>query len=281
MSERRAPLVAGLIGWPVAQSKSPLIHNFWLQKCGIDGQYVRFPVRPGDAASALKAMVPLGLTGLQATMPHKRACFDAVDVLTPQAKALGAVNTVSVRDDGRLEGHNTDFGGFLEPLAEIDLQGKIVTVLGAGGAAAAIVAGLASKRPARIHLINRSRQGIETLLADLGDALAGVEVVPGDWSALDSRLGESSLVANATLLGMSGQPPLPLDVAKLPADAIVYDIVTHPRETEMLKAARARGLRTFDGMHMLVGQAREAFELLFGAVAPAKHDDELRELLTR
>jgi shikimate dehydrogenase len=280
MREKRAPLVAGLMGWPVAQSKSPLIHNFWLNKCGLDGHYVRFPVRPGDAAAALQAMVPLGLTGLQATMPHKRACYDAVDVLTPQAKALGAVNTVSVRHDGQLEGHNTDFGGFLEPLAEIDLSGQVVTVLGAGGAAAAIVAGLASKRPARIHLINRSQGGIDTLLSDLAESLGGIEVVAGDWKALNSCLGETSLVANATLLGMGGQPPLPLDVAKLPEHAIVYDIITHPHDTEALKAARARGLRTFDGMHMLVGQAREAFELFFGAVAPAEYDDELRALLT-
>ena len=179
MIEPRLPLVAGLIGWPVAQSKSPLIHNFWLQKCGIDGHYSRFPVRPGDAAAALRAMVPLGLVGLQATMPHKRDCFDAVDILTPQAQALGAVNTVTVSDDGILTGHNTDFAGFLEPLQAIDLEGAVLTVLGAGGAAAAIIAGLASKKPARINIINRSAEGLDHLLASLKGALRTVNIQRG------------------------------------------------------------------------------------------------------
>ncbi len=279
MMDRPLPLLAGLIGWPVQHSKSPLIHGFWLEKTGIDGHYVRLPVRPGAVEAAFRGMVDLGFAGVQATMPHKRDCFRAVDRLTPTAQALGAVNTVIVEDDGALLGHNTDLGGFLEPLAGVDLSGKAVTILGAGGAAAAIIVGLASKRPARINLVNRSAVGMDSLLKDVGPSLAGIELITGDWSKANDFAGESALVTNATLLGMAGQPELPLQVAALSEDAIVYDIVTHPHETALLKAAKARGLTCYDGLHMLVGQAREAFQMFFGAEAPASHDAELRQLL--
>ncbi len=280
MMDRPLPYLAGLIGWPVQQSKSPLIHGFWLGKTGIDGHYVRLPVRPGAVEAAFRGMVDLGFAGVQATMPHKRDCFRAVDSLTPTAQALGAVNTVVVQPDGSLLGHNTDMGGFLEPLADADLAGKVVTVLGAGGAAAAILVGLAHKRPARVNLVNRSAVGIDSLLKDVGSSLDGIELVTGDWSKADQFAAESSLVANATSLGMAGQPDLPMQVATLPDDAIIYDIITHPHETALLRAAKARGLTCYDGMHMLVGQAREAFHLFYGGEAPAAFDAELRELLT-
>jgi shikimate dehydrogenase len=277
----REPRIAGLIGWPVAQSKSPIIHRFWLDRLGIDGEYARYPVRPGEAGAALKAMVPLGLAGLQATMPHKRDCFAAVDILTDAAHMLGAVNTVTVMEDGKLRGHNTDMAGFLEPLQNIDLAGSSVTILGAGGAAAAIAVGLASKAPARINLVNRSADGLDRLLADIGPALEGIEIVCGTWADAAKFLAESRLVTNATLLGMAGQPDCPVDVADMADGATVYDIITHPRETKLLKAAAARGLTVFDGMHMLLGQAREAFELFYGACPPQDADAELRALLVR
>lgn len=280
MNDRPLPYLAGLIGWPVQQSKSPLIHSFWLDKVGVDGHYVRLPVRPGAVEAAFRGMVDLGFVGVQATMPHKRDCFRLVDRLTPTAKALGAVNTVTVQDDGSLLGHNTDLGGFMEPLADVDLSGKAVTVLGAGGAAAAILVGLAAKRPAQINLVNRSSVGIDTLLNDIGPALAGVQICPGGWDEANRFAADSVLVANATSLGMAGQPELPLQIAGLADDAIVYDIITHPHETALLLAAKARGLRCFDGMHMLLGQAREAFSLFFGTEPPADHDVELRALLT-
>ncbi len=277
----RAPKVAGLIGWPVAQSKSPLIHRFWLERLGIDGHYGLYPVMPGDAGAALRAMVPLGFTGLQATMPHKRDCFAAVDELTDAARALGAVNTVSVTEGGRLCGHNTDLAGFLEPLVGIDLAGTNVTVLGAGGAAAAVTVGLASKRPARIRLVNRSREALDRLLADIAESLSGITVSCHGFDDFPVLLGDTALLANATSMGMAGYPPCPADPAQLPRDAIVYDIVTHPRETPLLVAAMASGLRTFDGMHMLVGQAREAFSLFFGAVPDPGDDATLRRMLTQ
>ncbi len=279
MIDRPHPILAGLIGWPVQHSKSPTIHQFWLEKAGIDGHYVRLPVRPGAVEAAFRGMVDLGFAGVQATMPHKRDCFRAVDDLTPTARALGAVNTVVVKPDNSLLGHNTDIAGFLEPLADVDLTGKAVTILGAGGAAAAILVGLARKKPARIHLVNRSSVGIDSLLKDVGDALGSVDIATGDWNRADQFAADSSLVANATSLGMAGQPELPLQVSALADDAIFYDIITHPHETAILKAARARGLRSFDGLHMLIGQAREAFSLFYGAEVSLAHDAELRALL--
>ena len=279
MSARPLPILAGLIGWPVAQSKSPLIHRFWFECTAIDGEYIRVPVAPGGVEAALRSLPGLGFAGIQATMPHKRACFELVDTLTPQARALGVVNTVIVEKNGELRGHNTDFAGFLEPLAAIDLAGACVTVLGAGGAAVAIVAALASKAPARINLVNRSPDAIDRLCADLAPVLGAIEIGSGDWSLANDFASHSDLVVNATALGMNGHPPLPLDPACLRDDGLVYDIITYPHETPLLRGARARGLTCFDGLHMLVGQAREAFTLFYGAVPPASEDARLRARL--
>ncbi len=273
------PLLAGLIGWPVAQSKSPTIHEFWLRQLAIDGHYVRLPVRPGDVARAFRGMVALGFAGVQATMPHKRACFDLVDHLTPAARALGAVNTVLVEADGSLSGDNTDLAGFVEPLAGLDLAGDQVTVLGAGGAAAAVVAGLVGLGARQIVIVNRSAEGVARLRDDLAETLAGCRVVTAGWDRAQHHADASRLVANATSLGMHGLPLLPLDVGGLRADAVVYDIVTHPHETPLLRAAAARGLRTHDGLEMLVGQARAAFRGFYGAEPPRDSDAELRARL--
>lgn len=275
------PLLAGLIGWPVAQSKSPLIHEFWLKRLGIDGHYVRLPVRPGEVARAFKGMAALGFTGIQATMPHKRACFDLVDHHTPAAKALGAVNTVIVEDDGTLTGENTDLPGFVEPIADLDLSGEQVTVLGAGGAAAAVIAGLVGLGARRIAVINRSPEGTSRLLEDIAATLTGCEVIEAGWERADALAAESRLIANATSLGMEGMPPLPLAVEGLRDDSIVYDIITHPHKTPLLDQAATRGLRTHDGLEMLVGQAREAFRRFYGAEPPKDGDAELRALLTK
>ncbi len=279
MIEKRQPLLAGLIGWPVHQSKSPFVHGHWLDVLGIDGIYARFPVRPGEVEAALRAMGPLGIVGTQATMPHKRACFEAVDTLTAAARALGAVNTVTVQSDGSLQGHNTDLAGFVEPLAEIDVRGRAVTILGAGGAAAAVAVGLAGKAPAQINIINRSAVGIDQLLKDVSASLGAIQIETGGWDQAPRLLEGNAILVNATSLGMLGQPPLMLDLSPLPSDALVYDIITHPHETELLKAAARRGLATRDGMHMLIGQAREAFQLFYGQAAPLDQDAVIRTKL--
>jgi shikimate dehydrogenase len=279
LDQRPLPLLAGLIGWPVAQSKSPLIHEFWLRELGIDGHYVRLPVRPGEVARAFRGMVALGFAGVQATMPHKRACFDLVDHHTPAARALGAVNTVIVEDDGSLTGDNTDLPGFVEPIAGLDLSGEEVTVLGAGGAAAAVIAGLVGLGARRINVVNRTAEGTAALLADLAETVAPCSVNAADWGEAQALADRSALVANATSLGMIGMPALPLEVRGLRNDAIVYDIITHPYDTPLLRSASDRGLRTHDGLEMLVGQAREAFRRFYGAEPPRDRDAELRRLL--
>ncbi len=277
--DRPLPLLAGLIGWPVAQSKSQLIHEFWLRRLGLDGHYIRLPVRPGEVARAFRGMVALGFAGVQATMPHKRACYDLVDHHTPAARALGAVNTVIVEDDGSLTGENTDLPGFIEPLAGLDLSGEQVTVLGAGGAAAAVIAGLVSLGARRLAVVNRTAEGTARLLDDLAETVKDCEIISADWGDTQKLADGSRLIANATSLGMAGMPPLPLAVDSLRDDAIVYDIVTHPHDTPLLRAAAARGLRTHDGLEMLVGQAREAFRRFYGADAPRNADADLRSLL--
>lgn len=279
--ERPLPLLAGLIGWPVAQSKSQLIHEFWLKRLGIDGHYIRLPVRPGEVARAFRGMVALGFAGVQATMPHKRACFDLVDHHTAAAKALGAVNTVIVEDDGSLTGENTDLPGFVEPIAGLNLSGEKVTVLGAGGAAAAVIAGLVSLGARRIAVINRSAEGTAHLLGDLAATLEPCEVTTAGWDDVEMHAADSALIANATSLGMNGMPPMPLGVEGLRSDAVVYDIITHPHDTPFLKDAAARGLRTHDGLEMLVGQAREAFRRFYGAEPPMDGDADLRALLMK
>ncbi len=278
--KRPLPVLAGLIGWPVAQSKSPIIHGYWLGRLGIDGQYIRLPVRPGDVAAALRGMRALGFAGVQATMPHKRACFDAVDRHTPAARALGAVNTVIVEDDGSLTGENTDLPGFLEPIADLDLSDQMVTVLGAGGAAAAVVAGLVQLGARKLAIVNRSADGIARLLADLAETVADCEVISASWDQAQQLADTSTLVANASSLGMAGCPALPLAVTSLHADAVVYDIITSPYETPLLRDAAARGLRRHDGLEMLVGQAREAFRRFYRADPPRDGDAQLRALLT-
>ncbi len=278
--DRALPLLAGLIGWPVAQSKSQLIHEFWLKRLGIDGHYVRLPVKPGEVARAFRGMVALGFAGVQATMPHKRACFDLVDHLAPAAKALGAVNTVIVEEDGSLTGDNTDLPGFIEPIADIDLTGEAVTVFGAGGAAAAVLAGLVNLGARRITVINRSSDGTVRLLRDLAEVLKDCDVTASGWDEAQTHANASALIANATSLGMAGMPALPLDVTGLRSDAIVYDIITHPHDTPLLRASQTRGLRCHDGLEMLVGQAREAFRRFYGAEPPADGDIALRALLT-
>lgn len=277
---RPLPLLAGVIGWPVAQSKSPLIHGFWLERLGIDGQYIRLPVRPDDVSTALRGLPALGFAGVQATMPHKRACFAAVDRHTPAARALGAVNTIIVEDDGSLTGENTDLAGFLEPIADLDLTGEMVTVLGAGGAAAAVVAGLVQRGARRVAIVNRSTDGTTRLLADLADTVAECDVILADWDTAQQLADRSALVANASSLGMAGFPPLPLAVAGLRAEAIVYDIITYPHRTPLLREAAARGLRCHDGLEMLVGQARDAFRRFYAAEPPQDGDEELRRRLT-
>ena len=279
---------AEVIGDPIAQSKSPSIHNYWLEKLGLDADYRACHVTHEALADyfAQRRADPQW-RGCNVTMPHKRAVMAFLDLLDPLAERIGAVNTI-VRESGNLVGYNTDAAGFLEPLREmLERQHlfRMARVIGTGGAARAIIAALAAEH-VTIVLAGRNPDKALELLSEL-DPGGEHHVAPLDHFAeptdfaFDDRAGCLDLVVNASPLGMVGQPPLKFDLGHVPPGSAVYDIVTDPVETEFLKAARAAGFRTIDGLAMLIGQAAAAFEKFFGASPPREDGDaELRRLLT-
>jgi shikimate dehydrogenase len=252
--------VAGVIGAPIGQSLSPAIHNAAFRAAALDWLFAAFEVAPGQAATALAGMRALGLGGLSVTMPHKADVADAVDVLTSAAERLHAVNTVVPRPDGGLEGHNTDGGGFIDSLldAGIDVAGRRCVVLGAGGAARALVVALADSKAAEIVVVNRSAGP-----AAVAAALAGDRGRVGTTADIT----DAELLVNATSVGM-GSNDLPARADDVHAGQVVADIVVHPLDTAFLRAARAAGATTVDGLGMLVHQAARAFTLWTGVVAP-------------
>ncbi|MEE4201224.1 shikimate dehydrogenase [Erythrobacter sp.] len=288
MNEAGSPL-AHVIGDPIAQSKSPLIHSFWLRQMRLAGEYDRHLVEPGDLASYLTEWRNRPRwAGCNVTMPHKQAISPLLDGLDPLAQALGAVNTVVRGTEGALVGHNTDAAGFLEPLAPLLERRhlyRMARILGTGGAARAIVAALADKGFTLV-LAGRDPGKARALLDELAPAgehhVVALDhfAAPTDF-AFDDREGCLDLVVNATPLGMTGHPPLAFDWSHAPPGAIAYDIVTDPVDTPFLQAARARGHPTVDGLAMLVGQAASAFELLFGPTPLRTRDDQLVAALTR
>lgn len=270
------PLSAGVIGWPVAHSKSPLIHRFWLGKLGLDGDYGRFLVHPDLLELAVRAMPALGIRGANITLPHKVAVMAFLDHVDDSARVVGAVNTVKVLEGGRLGGVNTDIEGVLEPTRDLGLAGAEVIIAGTGGAARAALAAAVIARAGWVTILARDEDKAVHLLRSAGQQ--------GTVLPIGGPLPESPdtvLFFNATTLGMAGQPALPVDLGVLPPGATVFDAVYAPLETPLLAAARERGLATIDGLQMLVGQARQAFEILFGQPAPREHDAELRALLAR
>lgn len=251
-----------IIGHPVSHSRSPLIHGYWLARHGIDGAYGVRDVAPGDIDSFLAAFAASGLVGGNVTVPHKEAAFRACATRDSVAQALGAVNTLWL-EDGALHGANTDVHGFLANLdaAEPDWARALgeAVVLGAGGAARAVVYGLLQRGVDRVVVANRTRARGEALRETFGP-----RVLPIDWRDLGGRLNGCRLLVNTTSLGMKGQPPLDIDLSPLSPDALVTDIVYVPLETPLLKAAKARGLATVDGLGMLLHQAVPGFERWFG-----------------
>ncbi len=253
---------AFIIGWPVAQSRSPLIHRTWLDELHIEGAYEHVALPPRELDVFLATFAERGFVGGNVTIPHKEKAFAACPVTTPTAARLQAVNTLWM-EGGKLRGDNTDAAGFLASLDE-DAPGwgktlEKAAVLGAGGAARAVVYALLSRGARRIVVVNRTRARSEELRSRFG---ASIELVdPGD---LASALAGSDLLVNATSLGMAGQPPLEIDLTPLPDHAIVADIVYVPLETALLAAARRRGLRTSGGLGMLLHQAAPGFAHWFG-----------------
>jgi shikimate dehydrogenase len=254
--------LAGVIGWPVGHSRSPRLHGFWLERFGIDGAYVPLAVKPEDFPDVIRALPLMGFRGANLTVPHKEMAVGLVDVVEPLAWRIGAVNTLVIRDDGSIEGRNTDAFGFLENLRRgapgwVPASGPAV-VVGAGGAARAVCVALQDAGVTEIRLVNRTEERAQAL----ADALGTGMVVP--WAERAVALAGAALLVNTTPLGMTGQPPLDLDLTALPPTAVVNDIVYAPLETDLLARARARGNVVVDGLGMLLWQAVPAFEAWFG-----------------
>jgi shikimate dehydrogenase len=253
---------ACVIGWPVAHSRSPAIHRFWLRQLKIDGDYVPVAVEPERVAAFLRDFPKSGYVGGNVTVPNKEAAFAACADLDEAARAIGAVNTLWI-EGGKLVGGNTDAFGFLANLDQAvenwDRTPGAAVVLGAGGASRAIVHALLERGFAPIYLVNRTIERAETLAERFGKAVS-----PAGWDEANRHLGEAKLLVNTTTLGMKGSALPDLDLDALAADAVVTDLVYVPLETPLLAAARARGLRAVDGLGMLLHQATPGFERWFG-----------------
>jgi shikimate dehydrogenase len=268
---------ACVVGWPVAHSRSPLIHGFWLAKYGIEGSYVKQPLRPDQAAEFLRNLPAHGFVGCNVTLPHKETAFAVADERGPAAAAVGAANTLWL-EGGRLVAESTDTLGFINNLKatvpDVDLRGAAVAILGAGGAARAVIYSLLSEGVGGVRLMNRTHARAETLARHFG-----ARITVHDWEQRNTCVRGVRLLVNTTTLGMTGADRLDLDVSALDSRCIVADIVYVPLTTPLLAAARARGLATVDGLGMLLHQAAPGFEKWFG-VRP-EVTEELRALLVR
>lgn len=268
-------LRAGVVGHPVKHSRSPIIHGYWLEQFRINGRYDRYDVKPEDFSHFVKTLSEQGLQGVNVTIPHKEAAFLALDEATERARRLKAANTLWF-ENGKLWGDNTDSIGFLANLDQShpgwDINAKSTLILGAGGAARAIIAGLQERNIEKITIVNRTRERAEELAL-----MSGGQVAVAEWPKLSVQLESADLVVNTTSLGMSGQPDLDLSLDPLGRNALVTDIVYVPLETNLLNQARLRGNPVVDGLGMLLHQAVPGFEHWFGKRPVVT--DELRHLV--
>ena len=262
---------ACVIGWPVEHSRSPLIHRYWLKQYGLDGAYEKEAVKPEDLPAFLGGLGGRGYAGANVTLPHKEAALRLATVADEAARTIGAANTLWLDEAGRLNASNTDAYGFMTNLNAVapgwNEGRRPVMVLGAGGAGRAVLHGLLAEGASRILLANRTPARAQELANAFGPAVTVV-----DWRERDHALLGCGLLVNATSLGMTGKEALDLDLALLPSDAAVADLVYSPLETRLLAAARGRDNRAVDGLGMLLHQAVPGFERWFG-VRPAVSDD--------
>ncbi|MFO1192337.1 MAG: shikimate dehydrogenase, partial [Rhodoferax sp.] len=258
-------VLAGVMGWPVAHTRSPAIHNHWIATLGLKGAYVQLPVHPDRLADAVRGLPALGFAGCNVTVPHKVAAMALVDELTPSAQRIAAINTIVVRPDGSLLGANNDGAGYIQSLrdAEPGWRGDSgpALVLGAGGAARAIVCALLDEGAPVVRLTNRTPERAQVLAEAFGDR---VQVVP--WAERNAAMAGAHLLVNTTTQGMHGQAALDVALDDLPPQALVSDAIYIPQETPLLAQAAARGHRTVNGLGMLLNQARPAFQAWFGVL---------------
>ncbi len=256
-------LLAGVMGYPVMHSRSPRLHNYWLEKHGLVGRYVPLAIRPEGLQAALRALPALGFSGCNLTIPHKETAMRLVDRIDATARRIGAINCVTVEKDGSLSGTNNDGFGYIEcvraehPNWRAD-TGPIV-VLGAGGAARAVLVGLVERGAKEIRLLNRTDTRASLLAEDLGAPIKAMS-----WAKRSEALDGAAMLVNTTSQGMVGQPALDIELERLPRTALVSDIVYIPKVTPLLAVAKSRGNPTVGGLGMLLHQARPAFKSWFG-----------------
>ena len=256
-------LLAGVMGWPVMHSRSPKLHNYWFAEYGLAGSYVPLAIRPEGLAAALRALPALGFAGCNLTIPHKEAALSMVDEVDAAAGRIGAISCVAVRADGSLRGSNYDGFGFIHSILQEQPGWRAdagpAVVVGAGGAARAVVWSLADRGAREIRLTNRTFERAKSLQTEFGGPITALP-----WEERHAALEGAATLVNTTSQGMVGQPPLDLELDRLPRSSLVADIVYIPRETTLLEAARGRGNPTINGLGMLLHQARPAWKEWFG-----------------
>ncbi|MFK7838971.1 MAG: shikimate dehydrogenase [Bdellovibrionales bacterium] len=275
------PIKAAVIGHPISHSKSPLIHNYWIEQGGLNGSYEAIDIAPENLKEGVQKLIDEGYAGFNVTIPHKEAIMDLCDDIDHNAAACGAVNTVVIEESGKLRGLNTDSFGFLTNIKstspDFDFEAGAAVVIGAGGAARAVVSGLIGQRIPEVILVNRTKSRAEKIAQDIGLGTDLVEVI--DWEERHEALQWANLVVNASSLGMKDQPELDLNLDALSADVLVNDIVYNPLQTQLLKNASDRGNPTVTGIGMLLHQARPAFLEWFGTMPDV--DDTLETLILK
>ncbi|EUK18846.1 shikimate dehydrogenase [Commensalibacter papalotli (ex Servin-Garciduenas et al. 2014)] len=264
--------IAAVLGWPIEHSRSPLLHNFWLQRYQIDGAYIPLAVKSEDFKSVIKGMMAAGFKGCNVTIPHKEAAYQCCDYVDETAKKMGSVNTLWFTQDGKIHGTSTDGAGFVASLNDsgVNVSGKKILVLGAGGAARSVAYCL-QRDSAQVTITNRTLKRAEQLVQDLGEG----DIL--EWQSWNQELGKFDVLVNTTSLGMEGKEDFQFDLKNASPDLIVTDIVYVPRVTPLLAAAQLKGLKTVEGLGMLLHQARLGFTQWFG-VDP-KVDSELTEFV--
>jgi len=265
MSDKQKFKLAGVMGMPIFQSRSPILHNFWLGKYGIKGAYGHFPVELKNLEAAIRGLSALGLAGCNITLPHKVHAMKMMDHIDPLAQRMGAINCIVVQEDGALHGFNHDGYGYIQSVKDAKPEWRAdegpILVLGAGGAARAIVISLVDAGATEIRLVNRTPAKAQELATGLESV---VKVF--DWSERNECMRDAAMLINTTSQGMYGQPPLEVQLDALPLTALVSDAVYIPLETPLLEKARLRGNTTVNGLGMLLNQARPAFKLWFGVM---------------
>jgi shikimate dehydrogenase len=273
----RVAKLAGVCGWPIHHSLSPVLHSHWLRETGVRGAYVPFMVKPWDAQRAFRSLKETSISGVNVTLPLKGDAFKAADETTEDAERIGAANCLYVRR-GKLIAHNTDLEGFLGPLRQQrshnDLTSMTALVIGAGGAARAVIAALIGLGLPEIILINRTDQKAENFVAQVG--LPSFYAVA--WKNRKLAVKRAGLIVNASAAGMSGYPALDISLVDAQSSALVYDLIYTPEVTPLIAQARAKGLQTLGGLDMLIGQARPSFQLFYGQPAP---DTDPSDILRR